>query len=143
MFPPTSTAAEHIRRLRDALIYLAAAVIAVPLFTRFGLGAVLGYLIAGMVIGPSVLKLINEPETVLGVAEFGVVLLLFLVGLELNPRKLWQLRVPIFGMGGLQVFVTAGLVTGALLLMGERGLLPTPAAAHHRQHRSARSVCCL
>jgi len=146
--------------LHDALIYLAAAVIAVPLFKRFGLGAVLGYLIAGMVIGPSVLKLINEPETVLGFAEFGVVLLLFLVGLELNPRKLWQLRVPIFGMGGLQVFVTAGLVTGALLLMGvpwvialiigiaavqsstsvalaimgERGLLPTPGG------RSALSV---
>ena len=104
--------------LHDALIYLAAAVIAVPLFKRLGLGAVLGYLIAGMVIGPSVSGLIVDPETVLAFSEFGVVLLLFLVGLELNPRKLWQLRVPIFGMGGLQVLSTAALVGGALLLLG-------------------------
>lgn len=137
--------------LHDALIYLAAAVIAVPLFKRLGLGAVLGYLIAGVLIGPSVLRLIDDPETVLKFSEFGVVLLLFLVGLELNPRKLWQLRVPIFGMGSLQVLGTIGLVGGALwalgtpwpvalivgiaaslsstslglALMGERGLLPT------------------
>ena len=137
--------------LHDALIYLAAAVIAVPLFKRLGLGAVLGYLIAGVLIGPSVLRLIDDPETVLKFSELGVVLLLFLVGLELNPRKLWQLRVPIFGMGSLQVFGTIGLVGGALwalgtpwpvalivgiaaslsstslglALMGERGLLPT------------------
>jgi glutathione-regulated potassium-efflux system protein KefB len=137
--------------LQDALIYLAAAVIAVPLFKRLGLGAVLGYLVAGVLIGPSVLKLIGDPETVLDFSEFGVVLLLFLVGLELNPRKLWQLRVPIFGMGSLQVFGTIALVVGGLMvfdvawpialiigiaaslsstslglaLMGERGLLPT------------------
>jgi glutathione-regulated potassium-efflux system protein KefB len=137
--------------LHDALIYLAAAVIAVPLFKRLGLGAVLGYLIAGVLIGPSVLQWIDDPETVLGFAEFGVVLLLFLVGLELNPNKLWTLRVPIFGMGGLQVLLTAALVFGAVLafgqpwvialivgiaavqsstsvalaIMGERGLLPT------------------
>lgn len=137
--------------LHDALIYLAAAVIAVPLFKRFGLGAVLGYLVAGVLIGPSVAGLINDPETVLKFSEFGVVMLLFLVGLELNPRKLWQLRVPIFGMGSLQVFGTIGVVAGGLLLlglswpvaliigiaaslsstslglalMGERGLLPT------------------
>jgi glutathione-regulated potassium-efflux system protein KefB len=137
--------------LHDALIYLAAAVIAVPLFKRFGLGAVLGYLVAGVLIGPSVAGLINNPETVLKFSEFGVVMLLFLVGLELNPRKLWQLRVPIFGMGSLQVFGTIGVVAGGLLLlglawpvaliigiaaslsstslglalMGERGLLPT------------------
>jgi len=137
--------------LHDALIYLAAAVIAVPLFKRLGLGAVLGYLLAGVLIGPSVLRLIDDPETVLKFSELGVVLLLFLVGLELNPRKLWQLRVPIFGMGSVQVFGTIGLVGGALwalgtpwpvalivgiatslsstslglALMGERGLLPT------------------
>ncbi len=137
--------------LHDALIYLAAAVIAVPLFKRLGLGAVLGYLIAGVLIGPSVLQWIDDPETVLDFAEFGVVLLLFLVGLELNPTKLWTLRVPIFGMGGLQVLLTAALVFGAVLavgqpwvialivgiaavqsstsvalaVMGERGLLPT------------------
>ncbi|MGL6289154.1 MAG: monovalent cation:proton antiporter-2 (CPA2) family protein [Silanimonas sp.] len=137
--------------LQDALIYLAAAVIAVPLFKRLGLGAVLGYLVAGVLIGPSVLQWIDDPETVLDFAEFGVVLLLFLVGLELNPTKLWTMRVPIFGMGGLQVLLTAAIVAGALLLleapwaialivgiaavqsstsvalaiMGERGLLPT------------------
>jgi monovalent cation:proton antiporter-2 (CPA2) family protein len=104
--------------LRDILIYLAAAVIAVPLFKRLGLGAVLGYLVAGIVIGPSVLKLIADPQSVLRIAEFGVVLLLFLVGLELNPKKLWEMRVSIFGMGAMQVFLTAGAVTGALLLWG-------------------------
>ncbi|GAB3740225.1 glutathione-regulated potassium-efflux system protein KefC [Silanimonas algicola] len=105
------------------MIYLAAAVVAVPLFKRLGLGAVLGYLIAGMLIGPSVSGLIVDPETVLAFSEFGVVLLLFLVGLELNPRKLWQLRVPIFGMGGLQVLCTAGLVGGALLALGSPWLI--------------------
>ena len=105
--------------LHDALIYLAAAVIAVPLFKRLGLGAVLGYLIAGVLIGPSVLQWIDDTETVLGFAEFGVVLLLFLVGLELNPTKLWTLRVPIFGMGGLQVLLTAALVFGAVLAFGQ------------------------
>mgnify|MGYP002779053503 FL=1 len=104
--------------LHDALIYLAAAVIAVPLFKRLGLGAVLGYLLAGVLIGPSVLRLIDDPETVLKFSELGVVLLLFLVGLELNPRKLWQLRVPIFGMGSVQVFGTIGLVGGALWALG-------------------------
>lgn len=109
--------------LHDALIYLAAAVIAVPLFKRLGLGAVLGYLIAGVVIGPSVSGLVVDPESVLSFSEFGVVLLLFLVGLELNPRKLWQLRVPIFGMGGLQVLSTAVLVGGALLALGAPGVV--------------------
>jgi monovalent cation:proton antiporter-2 (CPA2) family protein len=104
--------------LHDILIYLTAAVIAVPLFKRLGLGAVLGYLVAGILIGPSVLKLIADPQSVLRIAEFGVVLLLFLVGLELNPKKLWEMRVSIFGMGGMQVFLTAGAVTGALLLWG-------------------------
>lgn len=109
--------------LHDALIYLGAAVIAVPLFKRLGLGAVLGYLIAGVVIGPSVSGLVVDPESVLSFSEFGVVLLLFLVGLELNPRKLWQLRVPIFGMGGLQVLSTAVLVGGALLALGTPGVV--------------------
>jgi glutathione-regulated potassium-efflux system protein KefB len=104
--------------LRDILIYLAAAVVAVPLFKRLGLGSVLGYLVAGIIIGPSVLKLITDPESVLRIAEFGVVLLLFLVGLELNPKKLWDMRVSIFGMGAMQVFLTAALVAGALLLWG-------------------------
>jgi monovalent cation:proton antiporter-2 (CPA2) family protein len=104
--------------LRDILIYLGAAVIAVPLFKRLGLGAVLGYLVAGILIGPSVLKLVDDPEAVLRIAEFGVVLLLFLVGLELNPKKLWEMRVSIFGMGAMQVFLTGAAVAGALLLWG-------------------------
>ena len=92
--------------LYQALIYLAAGVIAVPLFKKLGLGSVLGFLAAGMVIGPWGLKLVSKPEAVLHFAEFGVVLLLFLVGLELNPQRLWQMRRPIFGMGGTQVVAT-------------------------------------
>jgi len=92
--------------LYQALIYLAAGVIAVPLFKKLGLGSVLGFLAAGMVIGPWGLKLVSKPEAVLHFAEFGVVLLLFLVGLELNPHRLWQMRRPIFGMGATQVVST-------------------------------------
>jgi monovalent cation:proton antiporter-2 (CPA2) family protein len=97
--------------LYQALIYLAAGVIAVPLFKKLGLGSVLGFLAAGMVIGPWGLKLVSRPEAVLHFAEFGVVLLLFLVGLELNPHRLWQMRRPIFGMGGTQVVATIFAVT--------------------------------
>ena len=88
-------------------MYLAAGVIAVPLFRRAGLGSVLGYLVAGMAIGPWGLRLISSPDTVLQFAELGVVMLLFLIGLELEPRRLWQMRRPIFGMGALQVLATA------------------------------------
>ena len=93
--------------LQQALIYLAAGVIAVPLFKKIGLGPVLGYLAAGMVIGPWGLRLIGDPQTVLHFAEFGVVLLLFLIGLELDPQRLWTLRRPILGMGSVQVLATA------------------------------------
>ena len=92
--------------IHQALIYLAAAVIAVPILRRLGLGSVLGFLIAGAAIGPWGLRLIPDPATVLQFAEIGVVLLLFLVGLELEPRRLWALRRPIFGMGAAQVVVT-------------------------------------
>ena len=102
--------------LHDALIYLLAAVIAVPIFKRLGLGGVLGYLVAGIVIGPSGIGLTQDPKSVLHFAEFGIVLLLFLVGLELNPKKLWALRVPIIGMGALQVVVTAMVVMAIALL---------------------------
>jgi monovalent cation:proton antiporter-2 (CPA2) family protein len=103
--------------LREAVIYLAAAAAFVPLFTRVKLGAVLGYLVAGIVIGPSVLQLVAEPETVLSFAEFGVVLLLFVVGLELNPARLWALRRDIFGLGTLQVVLCGFALAGALLLL--------------------------
>jgi len=104
--------------LEQALVYLAAAVIAVPVCRRLGLGSVLGFLLAGMAIGPWGLRLIQDPGTVLQFAELGVVLLLFLVGLELEPRRLWALRRPIFGMGGTQVALTIIVFTAIGRLFG-------------------------
>ena len=105
--------------LLGAFIYLTAAVVAAPIATRLGLGSVLGYLVAGMVIGPWVLGLIGEEGAhVMHFAEFGVVVMLFLVGLELQPSKLWQLRRPILGLGGLQVVITAAAIGAGALAMG-------------------------
>ncbi|MBC7697243.1 MAG: cation:proton antiporter [Bacteroidia bacterium] len=104
--------------LVQATIYLSSAIFLVPLFKRFGLGSVLGYLIAGILIGPYALKLIPDPEQVLHFAEFGVVLMLFLVGLELESQKVWELRKTLFGLGGLQVVVTIALVTMAAYIIG-------------------------
>ncbi|MEW7866873.1 monovalent cation:proton antiporter-2 (CPA2) family protein [Aeromonas diversa] len=102
--------------LHNALIYLGAAVIAVPLAKRFGLGSVLGYLLAGIVIGPYLLGLVGDQKEVMHFAEFGVVLMLFLVGLELKPALLWQLKGPILGTGGLQMALTTAALTGVGLL---------------------------
>ena len=139
--------------LFNAFVYLLAAVLAVPVSKRMGFGSVLGYLLAGVVIGPWGLALIREAEDILHFAEFGVVLLLFAIGLELNPRRLWAMRKPIFGLGVAQVTITAVLLSGigiafglevsvavvaamglslsstamALQLLTERNLLPTPA----------------
>jgi glutathione-regulated potassium-efflux system protein KefB len=99
--------------LEVALIFLLAAVVAVPLFRRLGLGAVLGYLAAGVAIGPDGFKLVPDPESVLAASEFGVVMLLFVIGLELSPARLWVMRRHVFGMGGLQVAISA-LLLGAL-----------------------------
>ncbi|MBX7096773.1 MAG: monovalent cation:proton antiporter-2 (CPA2) family protein [Myxococcaceae bacterium] len=104
--------------LFQALIYLAAAVLCVPVAKRLGLGSVLGYLLAGVIIGPDVLGLVGNAGHVMHFAEFGVVMMLFLVGLELKPSTVWQLRRPIFGLGGMQVAGTAALVTGAGLALG-------------------------
>jgi glutathione-regulated potassium-efflux system protein KefB len=104
--------------LREALIFLAATVVAVPLFKRLGLGSVLGYLAAGMVIGPFGLKAVGQVENVLQLSELGVVLLLFLIGLELQPSRLWQLRRAVFGVGTLQVVVTALVLMGLTLPFG-------------------------
>ena len=94
--------------LIGAFVYLAAAVIAAPIASRLGLGSVLGYLAAGILIGPAVLGLVgSEGQDVMHFAEFGVIVMLFLVGLELQPSKLWSLRKPILGLGGLQVSGTA------------------------------------
>jgi monovalent cation:H+ antiporter-2, CPA2 family len=105
--------------LLQAFVYLAAAVIAVPIAKRFGLGSVLGYLLAGVVIGPFGLGLLGEGgEDVMHFAEFGVVMMLFVVGLELEPSLLWRLRASILGMGGLQVLLTTLLVAGIALGFG-------------------------
>ena len=105
--------------LFQATIYLLAAVLAVPVATRLGLGSVLGYLLAGIVIGPGVLGLVGaETEDLQHFAEFGVVMMLFLIGLELEPRSLWGMRRSLIGLGGLQVTVTAGLVTAGALGLG-------------------------
>lgn len=90
-----------------AVIYLAAAIVAVPIAKRLGLGSVLGYLLAGILIGPFLLGLVGDQTDVMHFAEFGVVMMLFLVGLELQPSRLWKLRHSIVGLGGLQVSLTA------------------------------------
>jgi predicted Kef-type K+ transport protein len=103
----------------QAFVYLLAAVVAVPLARRLGLGSVLGYLIAGVAIGPFGLGLVGqEGQDVMHFAEFGVVMMLFLVGLEVEPTLLWRLRAPILGLGGLQVAVTALAVGGIALACG-------------------------
>ncbi len=107
-----ATAADNL--LRDGVIMLGAALPAVLLFRRFGLGAVLGYLLAGVLIGPQMLDLVGDAKAKMGIAEIGITLLLFLVGLELNPRRLWELRREIFGFGLAQV-VVAGLAISAVV----------------------------
>jgi len=99
--------------LNEALVFLLAAVVVVPLFKWLGLGSVLGFLAAGLAIGPDGLGLFWDVDMVLGFAELGVVFLLFLVGLELHPARLWSLRKPILGLGGGQVLLT-GLAIGAV-----------------------------
>ncbi|MFC2085948.1 monovalent cation:proton antiporter-2 (CPA2) family protein, partial [Bacteroidota bacterium] len=101
--------------LYQAFVYLAAAVVAVPIAKKFGLGAVLGYLLAGIAIGPFGLSLVgNEGADVMHFAEFGVVMMLFLIGLELEPTLLWRLRTSVLGLGGLQV----GLTTLVIVAIG-------------------------
>src|SRR5215831_15775155 len=106
--PPADPA---MHSLQQVAIFLLTAVVLVPLFQRLKLGAVLGYLGAGMLIGPWGLGMIGEVESTLEFAEFGVVLLLFLVGLELQPSRLWVLRRPVFGLGGAQVVVSGAVLT--------------------------------
>src|SRR6185436_12997979 len=96
-----------------ALVYLAAGVISVPLAKRLGLGSVLGYLLAGVVVGPHLLNLTGRAEDVMSFAEFGVVILLFLIGLEVRPALLWRMRTTILGQGAGQLVASALLVGGA------------------------------
>jgi len=102
----------------QAFIYLVAAVIAVPIAKRLGLGSVLGYLIAGVVIGPVIGLVGKETQAIQHFAEFGVVMMLFLVGLELEPQKLWAMRSRLFGLGGLQVAGTTAVIMGIAMLFG-------------------------
>lgn len=97
---------------------LAVAVLLVPVFKRAGLGTVLGYLAAGVLIGPSGFSVVHDPENLLHTAELGVVLLLFVIGLELQPSRLWALRKPVFGLGGLQFFGVGALLVGGARLLG-------------------------
>lgn len=105
---------EHNETLLHAIYYLLAATIAVPLFRRLGLGAILGYLVAGAIIGPYELGLIYRPEAAFQFSELGVVLLLFVIGLELNPQQLWKMRLDISLLGGAQMLLTAAIITAAL-----------------------------
>ncbi|SHJ41772.1 Kef-type potassium/proton antiporter, CPA2 family [Shimia gijangensis] len=103
--------------LYQATIFLLAAVIAVPIASRLGMGSVLGYLLAGVAIGP-VLGLIEQPEDLLHYAEFGVVMMLFLIGLELDPRALWAMRDKLLGLGGMQISITGATVMTASIFLG-------------------------
>src|SRR3990172_2573592 len=104
--------------LAHVAIFLGAAVISVPVMKRLGFGAVLGYLVAGIAIGPWALGLIDDVDSTRRLSEFGVVLLLFVIGLELQLSRLWALRRPIFGMGSAQVLVTGAVLAVAALLFG-------------------------
>jgi len=104
--------------VHQTLVYLAAGVLVVPLFRRLGIGSVLGYLAAGLAIGPWGLRLVTAPEAILQFAEIGVVMLLFLVGLELQGKQVWQLRRQIFGMGLVQVALTVLIVAALGWLLG-------------------------
>lgn len=104
--------------LVEAVVFLAAAVLIVPVFRRIGLGSILGYLVAGVIIGPGLLGLIHEAEEVLHFAEFGVVLLLFIIGLELQPSRLWVMRNTVFGLGAAQVGISAVLIGGIAYAAG-------------------------
>ncbi|MEO8652562.1 MAG: glutathione-regulated potassium-efflux system protein KefC [Ramlibacter sp.] len=104
--------------LTNSLVYLAAAVIAVPLSRYLGLGSIIGYLAAGIAIGPWGLGLVSNVQDILHFAEFGVVLMLFLIGLELEPRRLWSLRRPIFGWGSAQMLGCTALLCAAAMAAG-------------------------
>jgi Kef-type K+ transport system membrane component KefB len=113
--------------LRDGVVLLGFGLMFVLLFRRLGLGATLGYLVAGAVVGPHVLGLVGDAESKLGFAELGITLLLFIVGLELNPSRLWKMKEEIFGLGLLQV-VICGLAITAIVWVGAKFSLPAALA---------------
>jgi glutathione-regulated potassium-efflux system protein KefB len=107
--------------LQTAVVFLLATVIMVPLTKRFRLGAVLGYLLAGVVIGPQLLGMISDTAGVATISEFGVVLMLFVIGLELSPQRLWVMRRSVFGTGLLQVLVTGVAIAAVAYYLGGIG----------------------
>ena len=107
-----------IAGLAPAVALLTASVVAVPLFRKLGLGSVLGYLTAGLIIGPFGLGLISDPVAILHVAELGVVMFLFIIGLEMRPAKLWVLRRDIFGLGLVQVLTCGALLSAIGVYLG-------------------------
>jgi glutathione-regulated potassium-efflux system protein KefB len=111
-------AAHHGVDLVPIVALLAAGTVAVPIFRRLGLGSVLGYMAAGLLLGPSGIGLISDPASVLATAEMGVVLFLFIIGLEMEPSRLWALRKQIFGLGVVQVAICGALLTGIGVLLG-------------------------
>jgi Kef-type K+ transport system membrane component KefB len=112
----------HATELLEPIVLLATAVVAVPLAKRLGLGSVLGYIAAGIAIGPSVLGLFAEPGRVTGIAELGIVLLLFIIGLELNLSRLWAMRRDILGLGTAQIVLSGAALALYPLLVAGRGL---------------------
>jgi len=104
--------------LIQVVTLLGAAVVAVPLFKKIGLGSVLGYLAAGLFIGPFGIKLFDNPSAILHVAELGVVMFLFVIGLEMQPSHLWGLRKDIFGLGSMQILVSTSVLTVVGTLFG-------------------------
>jgi glutathione-regulated potassium-efflux system ancillary protein KefC len=104
--------------MMQAILFLAAALVFVPLAVRLGLGSVLGYLLAGVAIGPVGLGLVNDPQALLHVSELGVVLMLFVIGLELEPKRLWEMRGAVFGGGTLQMLACAAAIFPVGLLLG-------------------------
>ncbi len=129
--------------LNAGLVYLAAAVIAVPLARLVGLGSIIGYLVAGIVIGPWGLRFVTDPQDMLHFAEFGVVLMLFLVGMELEPDRLWALRKPIFGWGSVQLFGSVAVLAGDRAALRRRVAARAGgrASASPCRRRRSRSAC--
>ena len=115
----SDSAVSHASFLPTIIIFCAAAVLAVPIAKRLKLGAVIGYLLAGIIMGPSAIALVKEPEVIRGIAEFGVILLLFIIGIELKLSRLWEMRRNIFGLGSLQLGITGLALTGIGILLGE------------------------
>ena len=108
--------------LLEITIFLGAALIIVPLGKKSGIATVLGHLFTGILLGPSVFNIVSDPKDIMHFAEFGVILLMFLIGLELRPQRLWEMRQSIFVVGSLQVVVTGIVLMGTVFLLLQQSL---------------------